>query len=32
VAVENKKIVGYLGVMFVMDELHVNTIAHAART
>ncbi|MGA2968216.1 MAG: ribosomal protein S18-alanine N-acetyltransferase [Acidimicrobiales bacterium] len=27
VAVEHKKIVGYLGVMFVMDELHVNTIA-----
>jgi ribosomal-protein-alanine N-acetyltransferase len=27
VAVEQKKIVGYLGVMFVMDELHVNTIA-----
>jgi len=26
VAVENKKIVGYLGVMFVIDELHVNTI------
>ena len=27
VAAEHKKIVGYLGVMFVMDELHVNTIA-----
>jgi ribosomal-protein-alanine N-acetyltransferase len=27
VAVEHKKIVGYLGVMFVVDELHVNTIA-----
>jgi ribosomal-protein-alanine N-acetyltransferase len=26
VAVEGKKIVGYLGVMFVMDELHVNTL------
>lgn len=26
VAVENRKIVGYLGVMFVLDELHVNTI------
>jgi|SRR5664280_2073915 len=26
VAVEKKRIVGYLGVMFVMDELHVNTI------
>lgn len=26
VAVENKRIVGYLGVMFVLDELHVNTI------
>jgi ribosomal-protein-alanine N-acetyltransferase len=26
VAVEEKKIVGYLGVMYVMDELHVNTI------
>jgi ribosomal-protein-alanine N-acetyltransferase len=26
VAMEGKKIVGYLGVMFVMDELHVNTI------
>jgi ribosomal-protein-alanine N-acetyltransferase len=26
VAVENKKIVGYLGVMFVFDELHVNTL------
>jgi ribosomal-protein-alanine N-acetyltransferase len=26
VAVEGKTIIGYLGVMFVMDELHVNTI------
>lgn len=26
VAVEEKKIVGYLGIMFVMDELHVNTL------
>lgn len=26
VAVEGKKIIGYLGVMFVMDELHVNTL------
>jgi ribosomal-protein-alanine N-acetyltransferase len=26
VALEDKKIIGYLGVMFVMDELHVNTI------
>ena len=26
VAVEDKKIVGYLGVMFVLDELHVNTL------
>ena len=26
VAVEEKRIVGYLGVMFVIDELHVNTI------
>lgn len=26
VAVEEKEIVGYLGVMYVMDELHVNTI------
>ena len=26
VAVEEKKIVGYLGVMYVMDELHVNTL------
>jgi ribosomal-protein-alanine N-acetyltransferase len=26
VAVENKKIIGYLGIMYVMDELHVNTI------
>jgi ribosomal-protein-alanine N-acetyltransferase len=26
VAAEKKRIVGYLGVMFVLDELHVNTI------
>ncbi len=26
VAVEDDRIVGYLGVMFVLDELHVNTI------
>jgi ribosomal-protein-alanine N-acetyltransferase len=26
VAVQDKRIVGYLGVMFVMDELHVNTL------
>ena len=26
VAVEGKRIVGYLGVMFVLDELHVNTL------
>jgi ribosomal-protein-alanine N-acetyltransferase len=26
VAIEGKRIVGYLGVMFVMDELHVNTL------
>jgi ribosomal-protein-alanine N-acetyltransferase len=26
VAVEGKSIIGYLGVMFVMDELHINTI------
>ena len=26
VAVEDRKIVGYLGVMYVMDELHVNTL------
>ena len=26
VAVENGRLVGYLGVMFVLDELHVNTI------
>jgi ribosomal-protein-alanine N-acetyltransferase len=26
VAIEKKTIVGYLGVMFVIDELHVNTI------
>lgn len=26
VAVDDRKIVGYLGVMFVLDELHVNTL------
>jgi ribosomal-protein-alanine N-acetyltransferase len=26
VAIEGKKIIGYLGVTFVMDELHVNTL------
>ncbi len=26
VAIEGKRIVGYLGIMFVMDELHVNTL------
>jgi ribosomal-protein-alanine N-acetyltransferase len=26
VAVQNKRIIGYMGVMFVMDELHINTI------
>jgi ribosomal-protein-alanine N-acetyltransferase len=26
VAVESKSIIGYLGVMFVMDELHINTL------
>jgi len=26
VAVEGQRIVGYLGVMYVMDELHVNTL------
>ncbi len=26
VAVEGKRIIGYLGVMYVLDELHVNTI------
>ena len=26
VAVDAKRVVGYLGVMFVMDELHVNTL------
>ena len=30
VAVAAKKIVGYLGVMFVLDELHVNTIGTRA--
>ena len=31
VAVENKRIVGYLGVMFVLDELHINTIGTLPR-
>ncbi|MGC2169148.1 MAG: GNAT family N-acetyltransferase [Acidimicrobiales bacterium] len=26
VAVEDKSIIGYMGVMFVLDELHVNTL------
>jgi ribosomal-protein-alanine N-acetyltransferase len=26
VAVEKKRVVGYLGVMFVLEELHINTI------
>jgi ribosomal-protein-alanine N-acetyltransferase len=26
VAIQEKRIIGYLGVMFVMDELHINTI------
>jgi len=26
VAIENKTLIGYLGIMYVMDELHVNTI------
>ncbi|HEY1826172.1 MAG TPA: ribosomal protein S18-alanine N-acetyltransferase [Acidimicrobiales bacterium] len=26
VAVQNRVVIGYMGVMFVMDELHVNTI------
>ena len=26
VAVQNRRIIGYLGVMFVLDELHINTI------
>ena len=26
VAIEGKQIIGYLGVMYVLDELHVNTI------
>lgn len=26
VAVEKKTIIGYMGVMFVLDELHINTI------
>lgn len=29
VAVEGRRIVGYLGVMFVLDELHVNTLGTA---
>ncbi len=29
VAVEGGRIIGYLGVMFVMDEMHVNTIGTA---
>jgi ribosomal-protein-alanine N-acetyltransferase len=31
VAVENTAIIGYLGVMFVMDELHINTIGTLPR-
>lgn len=35
VAIESKKIIGYLGVMYVLDELHVNTLgtlpAHEGR-
>lgn len=31
VAVEEKRIVGYLGVMFVLDELHINTIGTVPR-
>ena len=31
VAVEKKRIVGYLGVMFVLDELHINTIGTLPR-
>lgn len=27
VAVERGRVLGYLGVMFVMDELHINTLA-----
>lgn len=30
VAVEETRIVGYLGIMFVLDELHVNTIGTLA--
>lgn len=30
VAVDDRKIVGYLGVMFVLDELHVNTLGTLA--
>jgi [ribosomal protein S18]-alanine N-acetyltransferase len=26
VAIEDEKIIGYLGIMYVMDELHVNTL------
>jgi len=29
VAVEHDRVLGYLGVMFVMDELHVNTLGTA---
>ena len=31
VAVQNKKIVGYLGAMFVLDEMHINTIGTTAQ-
>ena len=31
VAVEKKRIVGYLGVMFVLQELHVNTVGTVPR-
>jgi ribosomal-protein-alanine N-acetyltransferase len=31
VAVENTALIGYLGVMFVMDELHINTIGTLPR-
>ena len=30
VAVEGRRIVGYLGIMYVLDELHVNTIGTRA--
>lgn len=30
VAVEGKRILSYLGVMFIMDELHINTIGTVA--